>query len=227
MAKSRYSLAQYTSALKALLPHGRVWLREYAGIQHNLIEGLARSFQQVDEDASQLLIEAFPGTTTQLLDEWNITVGIPDFCFGAPESIEQNRQYIVAKLIADGGQSINYYKAIAESLGLNIAIREFSPTHYDADIPSEFITNSEDWFHIWKVVINVNSPSLLEFLGDEEAIRNSNSFKALTCLLNRYKPAHTQFYSTLFDFTDLQNDPIFGFGEADDSEPFGQGRLYK
>ncbi|MEQ1321783.1 YmfQ family protein [Acinetobacter guillouiae] len=228
MAQSRFSLEQYTGAVKTLLPRGRVWSRAMTGTQHELIEGIAKSFQDVDADAMQLLIEAFPATTTQLLDEWNLTVGIPDFCFGAPDSIEQNRQYIVAKLIADGGQSNDYYIAIAKSLGINIVIREFSPSHFDADAPDGLIIKPGDWWHTWKVVIDVNSPSLIEFAGDETAIKDSNSYKALMCLLNRYKPAHTQFYSTLIDFVEIEGDPIFGFMEAEeDAEPFGQGRFYK
>lgn len=228
MAQSRFTLEQYTKAIKSLLPRGRVWSRATSGIQHDLIEGIAKSFQQVDADASQLLIEAFPATTTQLIDEWNLTVGIPDYCFGAPDSIEQNRQYIVAKLIADGGQSNGYYIAIAKSLGIDIVIREFTPTHYDLDAPEGLIIKPSDWWHTWKVVIDVNSPSLVEYSGDETAIKNSNSYKALMCLLERYKPAHTQFYSTLFDFVEIDSDPIFGFMEAEeDAEPFGQGRFYK
>ncbi|KAF1027063.1 MAG: hypothetical protein GAK29_00869 [Acinetobacter bereziniae] len=228
MAQSRYTLEQYTAAIKALLPRGRVWSRATTGVQHGLIEGIAQSFKQVDADASQLLIEAFPATTTQLLNEWNLTVGIPDFCFGAPDSIEQNRQYIVAKLIANGGQSNDYYISIAKSLGINIVIREFTPTHFDVDVPDGLITKPDDWWHIWKVVIDVNSPSLVEFSGDENAIRNSNAYIAMMCLLSRYKPAHTQFYSTLFDFIEIGEDPIFGFMEAeDDAEPFNQGRFYK
>ncbi|MEG2447430.1 MAG: hypothetical protein RSB22_15460, partial [Acinetobacter sp.] len=60
MAESKFTLAQYTGALKNLLPRGRVWSRENIGIQHGLIEGLAKSFQQMDKDAVQLLVEAFP-----------------------------------------------------------------------------------------------------------------------------------------------------------------------
>lgn len=227
MAESKFTLAQYTGALKNLLPRGRVWSRENSGIQHGLIEGLAKSFQQMDKDAVQLLVEAFPSSTTDLIDEWNATVGIPDFCFGAPETIEQNRQYIVAKLIADGGQTVDYYKSIAASLGLNTVIREFSTDHYDGDAPLGLINNPEDWCHTWKVVVDLNSPSLTEFAGNETAIRESAVFKALSCLMGRYKPAHTQFYITIFDFNEIDEDPIFGFAEAEeDAEPFGQGRFY-
>ncbi|MCH7381362.1 putative phage tail protein [Acinetobacter higginsii] len=228
MAASKYTLFQYTSALKALLPRGRVWSRENTGIQHGLIEGLAKSFQQMDEEAQQLLVDAFPSTTTALIDEWNATLGLPDFCFGAPDNIEQNRQYIVAKLIADGGQKVNYYNSIAASLGLNTLIREFSIDHYDADAPPGMINQLEDWCHTWKVVVDSNSPALVEFNGDETAIRNSSAFNALSCLLGRYKPAHTQFYMTVFDFNELGQDPIFGFsGATDYAEPFGQGRFYR
>lgn len=222
MADSRYTHVQYTAAFKALLPRGRVWSRENVGIQHGLIAGLAKSFEQMDEDAMQLLEDAFPATTTALIDEWNATLGLPDFCFGAPDSIEQNRQYIVAKLIADGGQNVNYYNSIAASLGLTTVIREFSIDHYDGDAPPGLIKKHEDWCHTWKVVIDINSPALANF-DTEEEIRGSSVFTALTCLLNRYKPAHTQFYITIFDFVELNEDPLFGF--AEDFEPFGQGRF--
>jgi len=228
MAESKYKLFQYTAALKALLPRGRVWSRENTGIQHGVIEGLAKAFQQMDEDAVQLLVDAFPATTTALIDEWNLTLGLPDFCFGAPDSIEQNRQYIVAKLIADGGQTVDYYNSLAASLGLKTLIREFDTEHYDADAPPGLIVNHEDWCHTWKVVVDANSPALIEFNGDETAIRNSSAFNALSCLLGRYKPAHTQFYMTIFDFVELGKDPIFGFsGATDYAEPFGQGRFYR
>lgn len=224
MAQSRYTLEQYTAALKALLPRGRVWPRSLITNMHQLMEGFAKSFQQLDADAVQLLIDAFPSTTTALLDEWNQTVGIPDYCFGAPESIEQNRQYIVAKLIADGGQTNSYYESIAESLGLKIVIREFSLNHYDGDAPVGMITKPEDWCYTFKVVLDINSPNLIPLQGDEDAIRASTSYKALSCLLNRYKPAHTQFYISLFDFNDT-DEHVFGFSE--DAEPFNQGMFYK
>lgn len=224
MAESKFTLAQYTGALKNLLPRGRVWSRENSGIQHGLIEGLAKSFQQMDEDAVQLLIEAFPSTTTDLIDEWNATVGIPDPCFGAPENIEQNRQYIVAKLIADGGQTVDYYKSIAASLGLIITIREFSASTPGTGAPVGLITKLEDWAHTWQVRLDVNSPSLIEFAGDINAIQQSQVYKALSCLLGRYKPAHTQFYfsvvgdaeptNTVFGF-DLDNTFISGFDTSE------------
>lgn len=224
MAESKFTLAQYTGALKNLLPRGRVWSREISDIQHGLIEGLAKSFQQMDEDAVQLLVEAFPSTTTDLIDEWNATVGIPDFCFGAPETIEQNRQYIVAKLIADGGQTVDYYKSIAASLGLIITIREFSKLTPGTGAPVGLITKLEDWAYTWQVRLDVNSPSLIEFAGDIEAIKQSQVYKALSCLLARYKPAHTQFYistvdpiepvAKVFGF-DLDNNFISGFDTSE------------
>lgn len=220
MAESKYKLFQYTVALKALLPRGRVWSRENTGIQHGVIEGLAKAFQQMDEDAVQLLVDAFPATTTALIDEWNLTLGLPDFCFGAPDSIEQNRQYIVAKLIADGGQTVDYYKSIAGSLGLIIKIREFSASSPGTGAPVGLIKKMEDWAHTWQVRLDVNSPSLEEYAGDLEAIKQSQVYSALSCLMARYKPAHTQLYisivdpvepaETVFGF-DLENTFISGF----------------
>lgn len=224
MAESKFTLDQYTSALKSLLPRGRVWSRENIGDQHGLIEGLAKSFQQMDKDAVQLLIDAFPSTTTDLVDEWNNTVGIPDPCFGAPANIEQNRQYIVAKLIADGGQTVDYYISIAASLGLIIKIREFSRMAPGTGAPVGLINNLDDWAHTWQVRLDIDSPSLVEFAGDLEAIKQSQVYKALSCLLTRYKPAHTQFYistvdplepiGTVFGF-DLDNTFISGFDTSE------------
>lgn len=207
---SRFNLSQYAAALMSLLPRGRVWQRNIDSVQASLIEGLARTYQQVDAAAVQLLVDAFPATTTALIDEWNATVGIPDPCFGAPETIEQNRQFIVTKLTADGGQSVNYYTALAANLGLTIVIREFSPLSPGASPPVGLIINLDDWAYTWQVKLDIDSPALLPFAGDVEAIKQSQAYKALACLLARYKPAHTQFYISVVD-PDTPDDSVFGF----------------
>ena len=207
---SRFNLNQYALAMMALLPRGRVWQRTQDSNQYKLIEGLARTYQDVDAAAAQLLVDAFPASTTALINEWNSTVGIPDPCFGAPETIEQNRQFIVTKLTADGGQSNAYYIGLALNLGLVVNIREFSPALPGTGAPAGMIVNMDDWAYTWQARLDVNSPALVEFAGDIEAIKLSQAYKALSCLLGRYKPAHTQFYISVVD-PDVPEDTVFGF----------------
>jgi uncharacterized protein YmfQ (DUF2313 family) len=99
---------------------------------------------------------------------------------GPPANLAANQQQIVARLISTGGQSIPYYEQIASALGFVISITEFSPTEPGGDAPEGMIVEESDWAHTWRVNV----------LNSGTAPANS----LLACLLERYKPAHTQFY---------------------------------
>jgi uncharacterized protein YmfQ (DUF2313 family) len=177
-AEPTFSAAQYSQAARNLLPPGRAWNRQDGSNQAFLCDALGDVYEEQDADSVQLLADFFPPTATQGIPEWNSTLGLPDPCSGAPASQGANQNQIVAKLIATGGQSIPYYEALAEALGYEISISEFSPTVQGDDAPAGLITKAQDWAYTWRVNVISGPASLL----------------ALYCLLTRYRPAHTQFY---------------------------------
>lgn len=179
--RETFSAAQYGQAARNLFPRGRAWNRQDGSNQASFCDALGQVYAQQDADSIQMLSDFFPATATQGLPEWNSSVGLPDPCSGAPATTADNQQQIVAKLAATGGQSISYYTELAAALGYDIEIAEFCATSPGTGAPAGMITNINDWDHTWQVTItNPNTAPA--------------STTPLECLLERYKPAHTQFY---------------------------------
>jgi uncharacterized protein YmfQ (DUF2313 family) len=119
--------ADYLAALQALLPQGRAWTRDPAATLTTLLDGIAKTYATADARAANLLIDAFPVTTVELLPEWEQTLGLPDPCLGSVPTIQQRQNQVVARILGGGGQSVGYLTTFAASLGFPVAITEFSP----------------------------------------------------------------------------------------------------
>lgn len=202
---STFSADEYSQVARALLPPGRAWNREEGSTQASLYDALGTIYEKQDGDSIQMLEAFFPLTATDGLAEWDSTLGIPDSCSGAPANDLINQQQIVTKLIASGGQSVPYYTALALALGFTITVSEFSAESPGDDAPAGMINTINDWAHTWRV--NIMNPDTAP--ADRTPLQ---------CLLDRVKPAHTQFYivdgttisltSRLFDVQDNVSRPL-------------------
>lgn len=187
------------------MPRGRAWNIEDGSVQSLLCDGLTKSVAQVDSAANQLLADAFPATAGALLPEWNLSVGIPDACFGAPQTQSQNLQQLLAKITSSGGQSVPYFVQLAAIFGINITISEFSATHTATDAPAGMIVNAQDWNCTFRVNIDRNNMSSMTVASKVDSYLANTQLKPIDCFLARYKPAHTQFYYGFFTSTPSRN----------------------
>ena len=73
-----YSAEDYRAQLVALLPRGRAWPKEPGSVQHQVMAGFAPMFVRLDQRSQQLVFDAFPGNTVELLPEWEAALGLPD-----------------------------------------------------------------------------------------------------------------------------------------------------
>jgi uncharacterized protein YmfQ (DUF2313 family) len=119
--------ADYLIALQALLPQGRAWPRDLAATLTALLDGIAKSYATADARAANLLIDAFPIATVELLPEWEQTLGLPDPCLGLAPTVQQRQTQVIARMVGGGGQSIGYLTAVASQLGFPVSITEFAP----------------------------------------------------------------------------------------------------
>ena len=71
---------QYRQALQSLLPPGPAFTREPNALLTKLLDALAQELYRADLRAAQLIDEAFPDTTTELLPDWERVAGLPDAC---------------------------------------------------------------------------------------------------------------------------------------------------
>lgn len=192
-----YSADDYTAALRALLPRGRVWPTDAGTTQADVIASLSPSFAQVDSDAIALLADLFPSTTTNFVAEWESALGLPDPCLGPNPTLEQQRDQIVARFIGGGGQSAQRFIDFAATLGFVITISCFAPFRMGRSRMGQPI-NGPDWAFAWKITIVSGATS-----ADHAAFRvgqnrtgdplasSSSVVTALECELRKIAPAHT------------------------------------
>jgi uncharacterized protein YmfQ (DUF2313 family) len=118
----------YTAQLVALLPPGRAWPGHDSAILVALLRAWADEFARVDGRAEDLMEEADPRTTAELLDEWEAMAGLPDPCW--PPAVltdAQRRTRLAAKLHYLADQTEAGYIALCAELGSAVTIDTFRP----------------------------------------------------------------------------------------------------
>ena len=188
-----FSAQDYLGALQALMPRGRVWPRDLDATQTQLLLALAQVYERSDGRSRQLLVDGFPQTAVELLPEWESTLGLPDSCGGAPDSIAERQARLVVKLQEPGGMSKAYFLDLAAVLGyLDVTITEFGPTH--CGMTCEAGVMDELFRFLWKVNLphQVHNHAVFRANACCDGRIDSYAFGALECQLMRLKPAHTQ-----------------------------------
>lgn len=183
---------QYVELLKSLLPRGLAWVRQEGSTLHSLFEAMADELYRFDQRiGTDLIKEADPFTTNELLTDWERVVGIPDGVFSDAVSVGRRRSNMISKLTARGGQSIPYFIALAAELGFEITITEFRPFRAGISSAGDALTNG-DWNFTWRV--SAASDLTDAFLAGRSVAGDSLSFSSTSILegaLTRAKPAHT------------------------------------
>ena len=188
----------YAAQLGALLPQGRAWSRVPGSNLGKLLAGIAQELARIDARGSDLINEADPRTTLELLSDWEAMAGLPDTCFGQPDNIPERQVALTSRLTGLGGQSPAYFVELAATLGYVVEIEEFSPFRCGDSCGKPCYDDA--WAHVWRVNILPLSFDLPEDqfyfaqfrCGDScgKPLRGWGAIN-LECLINRYKPGHT------------------------------------
>lgn len=186
------------AGFQRLLPRGRVWPREADATQAALIDALMPGYARLVARDANLLIDAFPATTVELLPEWEASLGLPDPCVGPNPSIATRRAQVVARLSETGGQSIPFFTAYAARLGAAITVQEYAPARVGIAVVGDRLFD-DAWAHAWQVTAPAvpYTPAVVGTakVGDPLLVYGD---AAVECELNRMAPAHT---SLSFVFT--------------------------
>lgn len=93
-----------------------------------LVAGRGEAWGRVDARAQDLLRrETDPRFTFQMLADWERAFGLPNSCVTRPQTLEERRTALLAKMTTLGGQSRAFFIAAATALGYAIRIVEWSP----------------------------------------------------------------------------------------------------
>jgi uncharacterized protein YmfQ (DUF2313 family) len=189
MSVAAHTAADYLWQLQALLPPGGAWPRDPEAALTQTLTPIANELARIDASAVDLLIEADPRQTTQLLSEWETECGLPDCCAGPAVGLTARRAAVVTRLTARGGQSIAYFIAVAATLGFTVTITEFNP--YTCEMDCEEPVCDEGWRFTWRV--NAASSPIGEATceSDTETPLRWWGNATLQCAIKSRAPAHT------------------------------------
>lgn len=185
-----YQAADFLAALQAMMPRGKVWPRDADAVQTQALDGHAKPFATHSARANNLLVDAFPASTEELLPEWEETLGLPDPCAGEAPTIQLRQAQVLARFTAIGGQSAAYFISLAATLGYEITITQFAPFRFGETFERPLYGVA--WAFAWQVNAPTFSVERFQFgvdtFGDPFSYWNNN---VLQCELQRYAPAHT------------------------------------
>ena len=187
-----------------LRPTGDAWPDDPATVQGQALLALAATFARLHARSNALVFDAFPGTTTELLPEWEASVGLPDACAPLDPTLAARRRTLVAKLVGQGGASIPNMTAYAAALGSIVTVSQFAAFRAEASAADD-AASDDNWAFAWQV--NLPADSLPVFFRADEANADDPlaTFQsgALECRLRRIAPAHT---TLLFHYADGETD---------------------
>lgn len=212
MGAPLYQSSDYLNALLSLMPRGRVWPKDPESVQAQALACFTPTFVRSNQDANNLLVDAFPSTSDNLLPEWESALGLPDPCAGEAPTLQQRRAQVVARLTNNGGQSIAFFIAYAASLGYTVTVTQFTPFRMGQQRMGCQL-GTQDWAFTWRV--NAPAETITYFsMGQSYMGQPLASWgnAVLECELNVIKPAHT-YLNFAYGLTGLLNE-TFILGET-------------
>lgn len=157
----------------------------------------AKQFERLEDSAVAVLNGMEPETARVMLSDWERVCGI---------SADPSKPYasrvnkVIAQLNAVGGLSIPYFKRLAESIGYQIQIKEFSPQQNDLPNAGDVLfQNSErdTLGFMWKVTVTNADDNIRRFrAGISSAGERLTDFgdPIIEEFFRDLKPAHTYCY---------------------------------
>jgi len=182
------SAEQYAQQLANLLPPGAALSAEPGSELAELLARLGKFLAGAHNRAEQLLDEATPWHTLELLPEWETSLGLPDSCSVGTPTLAERRASLVAKLTDVGGARIARFVQIAAALGYSGASTRRFAAH-TCEFSCETPLYSEDWRFSWqlRVPTAVNAKDSTCESGAEDPIRVWGNSQ-LSCILARECP---------------------------------------
>ncbi len=107
----------YYAQLRALLPPGPAWDREFNPEVDSVLGSLAQELAREDLRAADLLAESLPDTVRELVPDWERVMELPDACMGESPTFDDRQLAVRRRLVEVGGQSRAYFLDLAFSLG--------------------------------------------------------------------------------------------------------------
>jgi uncharacterized protein YmfQ (DUF2313 family) len=184
----------YLWQFQRLLPRGRIWHRAWGTAQAEQLLTLMPTWVRLHARAANLIVDAFPCSTMELLPEWEATLGLPDPCVQPPlATIQQRAAAVCGKFAARGGSSAEYFIHLAASLGFQITIETFSPFRVGYSRVGQPLCG-EEWAFAWRIAVQGNVGAITWFRVGSSATGEPLAtwgIMLLQCAFEKLLPANT------------------------------------
>lgn len=120
-----YTQDQYAQQILQMLPPGKAYTRDPSSNLYKMMYSLAGQMKAVDDSAFDLMVDWQPGNTTNFLEEWQQSLGLPDRCVSGSSSFDDQRNQVVARLTFSGASTKNFIQSYAQSLGYEVDVQEW------------------------------------------------------------------------------------------------------
>lgn len=148
----------------------------YGNILDSLLLGIGRELDRIEERMYELIEERRPLRTTELLEEYEYELGLPEEGTTLPASTTDRQTNIAAKILTVGRTDKKYFVELAEDLGYKIVIGELTPSWCGEMVCGDPV-QTQKMIHYWIVGILPNT--------------SIDLIEALVASLEKHKPAHT------------------------------------
>lgn len=200
-------LQKYIDLLENLLPPGRLWQPRDQPLFSGVLGEMAEELCRVDDRVQDLLREADPRQTSELLEDWERLLGLPDECAPDDITLEERIGAVVEKYTNVGGLTASFYEFVIEQLGYTATVTNWLPFRVGQSTVGDPLSNDFDEpFTVgmtvgeplhnygWLFYFNVELPaSVVEVftVGDTvgTALRTFSN-PLIECTIRKLKPAH-------------------------------------
>ena len=190
------SQEDYVHQLLALQPPGAALPRDPEAVWPRILGALAEGHAAIERRAGDLIREADPRETLELLPDFEHMLGLPDDCSAAAETLQERRAAVEIKLKDIGRQDLPYYCELAESLGYEITINEPRPFIAGFSRCGDLLNGGHEVRFEWEVY--VKGPRVTLFRAGESAppdrlgsIRRATD---LECRIRQNIQSHTEVF---------------------------------
>lgn len=183
---------QQADKLATYLPNDRLYQaknRDGSNLRKILL-GLAQQWLDFRGLINEVYDEYDPRSTTDLIEEWETFVGIPDSCISNKGTLEERRNNVLLKLAGINATTAKQFENVAAALGYTVTVTNgVDVGTLPATFPVPLVSAATAPFVI---VVNLDaSLAPATFPLSFPISLTSNAPKILECFFNKLKPANT------------------------------------
>lgn len=172
-------------------PNDRMWTAKNIpeSTLFKFIYGLGNEIMMVEDLMNEISCEYDINNTTQLIDEWERALGLPDSCLRIPTTIQERRDRVILKLALMNVATEQDFIDLAARLGFTITIRSGAENSiFPACFPMNFCSSPKD-ARFTMVIHIVTPPPTTTFPMCFPYCWTECAQAVLMCLFAKLKPA--------------------------------------